>query len=529
MADEMELQARRARGPGSPIDGRDAFRCIAMFENSEMPFLYPDLARMLRKEYGARIVLFAKNETNARHYRSVMADCFDEIRTYQTPLSHFKGGQCVGLDQEGDIIERARAIEKTLNRTINSLRINDRQLGRGFMLAGPGHPRTRSESLFTDHRALASYVLTIEEWLALYESYDFSLIIDGPVWTDAHCRVKNIPWRKFLPVRHKSFNYWMTAFTGESAMISETFAQLSATPAEPDAVEMPHHQYDLAYTLDRTFKKTNTFTRMLWSSALIFARFGHSILRGYESAWGYLPTSNTAYLFRRWRDARLYQRQNVVSLESYDAKDYVLFPLQMEPELSLQGFSPEFFFQHTAIAIIAKSLPAGVRLVVKEHKYGLGRRPPRFYQEIKKLGNVDFADLYESGFNWVRKAKAVACISSSAGFEAAIMGVPVVCFGLHNIYSSMHHAFICQTTSDADNALTTIFNGGVDRSKAEQEGRLLIQAVERASVDMGDYSKAVRSSYDDKLLRRIADNLLQSTGSSQPITPHTLQTSPHGG
>jgi len=497
----------------------DNFRSIAMFENSEMPFLYPEMAKYLRLKHSARVVLFTKTIVNADYYRNEFPDHFDDVQVAPDPLFYFRKARHKQLDQEVDVVQRARKIEQDLSCSINSFRVSHRQLGRGFMLGGPGHPKTRMQSLFTDTRILAAYVCCMESWLKYFEKDRFSLVFDAPVWIEAHLKSQNVPWRKFLTARHKSYNYWMTSYTGDSVLIASRLLELAGLHMSHADIEIPKRQYDVAFNLDSQFRKTNTLRSVVWRSFLRFARFGYGIMRGYDSAWGYLPTSDSAYLFRRWRDEHTYQKLKTVRIEDYKNRDYVLFPLQMEPELSLQGFSPEFYSQHTALASIAGALPAGVRLVVKEHKYALGRRPAGFFEAIQSLGNVDFADLYEPGFEWSEHANAVATITSTAGFEAAIMGVPVISFGTHNVYGPLDHVFVCDHLSKVPAALKTCLSDGFDHAEAKENGKRFCQAIETACVDMGNYQKKDPATVDEELLGRVVENLLETIRVEQAKVP----------
>ena len=88
------------------------------------------------------------------------------------------------------------------------------------------------------------------------------------------------------------------------------------------------------------------------------------------------------------------------SLEDLEGKRFIFFPLSTEPE-SLQMLSPEYFYQLAFITSIARDLPVGVYLVVKEHLAAVGRRPKDFYGQIMEFKNVIVANIQEDGMSQI--------------------------------------------------------------------------------------------------------------------------------
>ena len=65
--------------------------------------------------------------------------------------------------------------------------------------------------------------------------------------------------------------------------------------------------------------------------------------------------------------------------------------------------------------MIARDLPADVKLVVKEHIPALGRRPRDFYHQILELKNVYIADPSDNGIEYIKLSKGVSLITGTAG------------------------------------------------------------------------------------------------------------------
>jgi hypothetical protein len=67
---------------------------------------------------------------------------------------------------------------------------------------------------------------------------------------------------------------------------------------------------------------------------------------------------------------------------------YVIYPIHFQPEASTLVQAPMFLDQAALIQDIARSLPVGYRLYVKEHVANRGRRPLSFYAALRAIPSV---------------------------------------------------------------------------------------------------------------------------------------------
>lgn len=119
---------------------------------------------------------------------------------------------------------------------------------------------------------------------------------------------------------------------------------------------------------------------------------------------------------------------------------YVYFPLHYDPEASTMVFAPKFANQLSLIEQIARSLPAGFKLLVKEHIPNTGRRPKGFYEKIKQIPDVVLVSPFEDNFRLIQNANLVATITGTAGWEAILLKKPCIVFG-ENQYSHLKEGF----------------------------------------------------------------------------------------
>ena len=193
----------------------------------------------------------------------------------------------------------------------------------------------------------------------------------------------------------------------------------------------------------------------------------------------------------------------------------MFLPLATEPETTLSVLSPEYFFQHEAIVAIARDLPAGVLLVVKEAVYALGRRQPEFYKQVKDLKNVVLLHPEERALDVMKRSLAVACIAGTAGYEAAAMGIPVVSFGRHNLFGFMDHVFVIRDNTELKDALAVICNGDINLEQAWRDGARFFATIMKISFEMPNFNILDRASYNDEGLENAYNSLIESMPKSR--------------
>jgi len=183
----------------------------------------------------------------------------------------------------------------------------------------------------------------------------------------------------------------------------------------------------------------------LWRS---ISWFGH-ILKEYTTSpdrsdysyikpWGYIKDR----IKRKIRNIR----GNLDLFDRYAPKEdsFVFFPLQYEPEVSLMLLAPFFTDQINVIKQIARSLPVGYVLYVKEHPQMAIYRPRAYYKKLKKNPNVKLINSNISGFDIMKEARLVTTITGTVGWEASLLKKPVITFG-DIFYNQLSFVKNCRT------------------------------------------------------------------------------------
>lgn len=118
------------------------------------------------------------------------------------------------------------------------------------------------------------------------------------------------------------------------------------------------------------------------------------------------------------------------------ADNYVLLALHYQPERATVPMGGQFGDQTLIVDLLAKSLPLGWKLLVKEHPWQLqsfGRgevqRSEAFYSYIAATPGVVMLPRHAPTAALVRSARAVATVTGSVGWDALCSGIPVLLFG----------------------------------------------------------------------------------------------------
>lgn len=111
-------------------------------------------------------------------------------------------------------------------------------------------------------------------------------------------------------------------------------------------------------------------------------------------------------------------------------EQYFVFPLQYEPEATTSVRAFPFSDQMSVIQQIAKALPLGVTLVVKEHLGNQGYRKAEFYRDLHYIPNVKLIHRETSVHGLITNSLGVITLSSRMGWEALALGKPVIALGV---------------------------------------------------------------------------------------------------
>jgi hypothetical protein len=456
-----------------------AFETVGIRLRSAVRFFTLELAREIKRRHGSTLYGYCNSADEKASYDSLNKDgLFAEI----IDASHLKNVlNAKTLPHSAELVSTARSYEQRFGTTYNCLSVSNRHFGRGYALGGFYHPRSRISEETSYDNLLHNWNETLSFWDKEFTTRGLTLLIDGSREASVVARHHGVPMRIMAGSRHKNYHYWAWNEYYENPEFDQAFGEIS--DVELYDMKVP---YDSHMANRGQFIKEMTASRLLFKAGRDVARHVWWKYRGYAKAKGYYLSENLAYYGRIYAQWRQLNRSKLVSLKDLEGAPYVYFPLHVEPEIALQGLSPEYFYQLSAIAALARDLPAGYKLAVKETFGAVGRRPRDFYAQIAEFKHVVMLYPLELGINCVRNAAAVATISGTAGFEGAVMGRPVVTFGRHNIYNFVPHVRVIEQETQLQSHLADCLSNH-DVTTARQDGSRFLAAVVARSFDLRDY------------------------------------------
>lgn len=486
---------------------------VALYARSEIRFLMTAIAAELKQRTGANIVLYCGNPQEVEFYTGVNKDrVFSEIVDFEPKLRK----RLESLPAGEPLAALARDWEHRLKITLNGLAVTNRHLGRGYALGGFNHPRSRMSERSVYDDLLRHYCAALAYWSEEFSARGIDLVLNGNKETAVIARALGIPYRILIGSRYQNLHNWGWNEFFENPAIERAYRSSDENAVSP--IELPA-PYDSHLEFRAWFMRQRRAVPLIKRSVYEIAKYGYWRLRGYKKAQGYYLHENLRYFYRVWADSRRLARMAKVRLSELAGRPFALYPLHVEPEVSLQGLSPEYFYQLSLIAAVSRDLPAGAILAVKEHLTAVGRRPADFYRQIAEFKNVVLLDPTELGLTCVQKAAVTVTICGTAGFEAAMLGKPVIAFGRHNVYDLLPHVRVVSDESRLAGYLREAFDGSMPNERTRRDSARFLAAMKACSFDLRGYSYRTLTNYEPQAVHDACDALLHSLADAGATSP----------
>lgn len=477
------------------------FGRIFLMAHSQYRMLFVRFAEAVKARYGAEVHLYCVTPQEAVWYRGHAPDHLFALVTVANRLYQVMDGEA---GDSAAIIETARRNEDFLGTTYNELAVADRHLGRGYALGGFYHPRSRVSEQTSYVRMLSRYNEDIGFWRREYEEKRPTLTIQGNKVSSVVSRAHGVPVRILAASRTQNLYYWAHNEFFESPAFEAAYHRLG--PVAVDSIEKPYS----GHMANRGFlTRQGQLGYVVKTIVMHVLRRLYGRIRGYEKARNYFLSDEIRLIWRQRLGLRALQRQGR-RLNEKEHDPFVFFPLHTEPEAALQLLSPEYFFQLSAIAATSRDLPAGVSLAVKEALFAVGRRPDNFYDQISAFKNVFWFDPMELGLEIVRRTRALITITGTSGFEAAVLGKPVITFGRHNLYNFLPHVKVVEDETRLKGYLQWALSEAFDEAAARQAGSRFLAAVKDVSFDLRDYDFRKPNKVEDGAIENMLKNIIFS-------------------
>jgi hypothetical protein len=488
---------------------------IAYCHGSENRYFMLDMLRVLKQDAGAEIHVYCGIAEQASFYQEALAAGEIDSVTIVDSLLDVRD---VPTGAQEDIIAQARAYENLLGTTYNRLIMGQRTFGRAFSLGGYYHPRAAYSEAATYVQVLDAINRTIAKWVEEFDKHQFTLVIGATLILGYIAERRKVPARSYIMAGQHNWFYWTTNRYDESAELDHIMkAMPDLAPVEIKGT------YGSNLAIMAKIQSENRLYRCFYKAALETVRRVYWRLRGYQKARTYTIRETIAFYFRRRRQMLELRRLATTRLPELTGRPFVFFPLHEEPETTLTIGAPERLNQLGAIAAVARDLPAGVLLAVKETYFGIGRRPSEFYRQIADFKNVVLLDFTEPGLEVGRRANAVVTIKGTVGQEAGILGRPVIYLARHTSYHAIPHARYSDIDFGLKDALAWALDKNFSHERARIDGARYYHSMRAVSVDMRDFNFLRHDCYDADLPAAAAATLARSLGFVDPTVQASIE------
>jgi hypothetical protein len=190
----------------------------------------------------------------------------------------------------------------------------------------------------------------------------------------------------------------------------------------------------------QSFHSSKAATPMISSKHTLSQRirkyFQHLILLNSDYVKNYYPHYGkskfkvmTQFIFMKRKLRRRFIDKNFLQNIPLNSK-FVYFPMHTEPERALLLVAPYYTNQIEVITNIARALPMGYKLYVKEHRAMAlaGWRDISYYKQILDLPNVELIHPFVDPDDLFKNCSLVITIGGASGVEGAFYGKPSIVF-----------------------------------------------------------------------------------------------------
>ena len=165
--------------------------------------------------------------------------------------------------------------------------------------------------------------------------------------------------------------------------------------------------------------------------------------------------------------------------------NFVYLPLHYQPEASTSPLGGAFLDQLLMIRLLARHLPESWKIYVKEQRSifdpqlrGHFARDLNYYTEILDVPAATLVPMEIPSFELIDRARAVAIVTGTAGWEAVVRGVPALVFG-NAWYKDCEGVFDARSDAGCANAMSEVAGGFRPDLKRV---RLFLQAVAEVAL-----------------------------------------------
>ena len=405
-----------------------------------------------------------------------------------------------------DISIEAERIEKKYNTIMAMLLSEDRSLGQGYLTNVEKIPNI-IRAWWPFEKKIIELVKDIKRHEILLSGADLAIRIWPKKIITMILDEQKSQFFSFTSIKYGARMFW----SNNEYMTSSRYIERILLGVDKNEENL--EDYEIYKAGEVALSKIDISYKSALKKALnVFFMDTQTRIRGINKKNSYQYLGWVPSLFRSVLNYN-YVKRNAVFLDKIKNYNLVYFPLHLEPEVSLQRFTPEFSNSMEAIIWISKSLPVNYRIVVREHPLSYGVRSRWYYNQLIKIPNVELAHPDIDSWEWIKKSKFVVAFTGTVGQEAVQHKKPILSYGKHQIINhlpTVHYVNNYDTTKSAISKIVSNEYNEDDFLKSKQN---LSFAQIKSSIEMPEYVYIAKSS---KLETDLAERALNHLYSEYP-------------
>jgi len=178
----------------------------------------------------------------------------------------------------------------------------------------------------------------------------------------------------------------------------------------------------------------------------------------------------------------------VTQLDEFD--EYVYFPLQVQPEASIDIVASRFNNQIETARQVAMSLPGQFRLLVKDHPTMRNKRPVSYLEKLSRIPNVTLLSSKFSTEEVLDRVRLVIASSGTTIFQASMLHIPVIQLGELGTTRLLPNVYYHTDLSTLSKRICEVMEKPVDIEKTDLQLGNYLQAAQEVGFDLEYYSIA---------------------------------------
>lgn len=434
-------------------------KAVLAWYASQFADLIAPMARHLREQYGVNVILLCYRESNLpnpKHYTFDRA-AFAEIISVESVL-YPRPAEAIGSMTA--FSQQAVELEKSLSMTLVEILRCDRHLGIDFVTGADFYTSHFDKgTTFLQKLDIASRLCRF--FGDLLDRYDVMSIMAtpgdiGPASLIAVAEGRGIPMQQLIRARSgRRFYFTRDRHCWPFGLESAYERQLASLPSDATAPPLEPPQAAKIYFSGLTNRTTVRF--LVNQIVKSFRReAGRRLKRAEVINREYYLSDRLRLSVERWFFRRRMFSEVPVLPDLEPEQPFVFFPLAVEPESSLMVESQVCDNQLSFLDWVAKTVPSGWIVLVKEHPAATAPRPRGFWERVRRYPNIRVLATLEPGETVAIRSKAIATINGSLGIQAAAQGVPLLTCHPRYVGTLLPHGFLCRRYEDMRDAMMRI-------------------------------------------------------------------------